>query len=279
MINFSVKKFIVFSLLIGISVNSNCLAEPKSDKIQNFLVTDDFVSKNQAPQEIQMQMINDFLITDDFVSKNQSPQNIQPQNINDFLITKDFVLKNSTPTLTTSITPKEIKIHDYFAEQSLKNCKPFVYKQKKYDFQNVNHLFVKVNSTKIISTKTPMNVGDEVFFVVSKDVNYNGKIIIKQGQIVSARVETISESGTYGVAADIILGNFKIGDLSLEGEIKKEGFTHTYWVIPVSQAAGFFIPFSNHLFRFVHGGHAKIKPKETFELQIPDEFWLKQEKI
>lgn len=250
MINFSVKSFIVFSLLIGISANSNCLAETKSNKIQDFLVTDDFISKNQSPQGTPAQTINDFLITDDFISKN--------------------------PPI---FLEKKTVISDDFMQNLLKDCEHKVYEQKKYDFQNVNHLFVKVHPTKIITTKTPMNVGDEVFFAVSKDVNYNGKILVKRGQIVTARVETISESGTYGVGADIILGNFKIGDLSLEGEIKKEGFTHAYWVIPVSQTAGFFLPFSNYLFSFVHGGHAKIKPNETFELQLPDEFWLKQEKI
>ena len=244
MIKFLVKILFSFALLIGISINSTCLAKMENKKIQDFLITDDFVAKNQMPKSIQQQAICDFLITDNFIAKNP-------------------------PTFSTNKT----EISDDFMKNLLKNCELKVYEQKKYNFQNVNHLFVKVHSATIISTKMPLNVGDEVVFVVSKNVNHDGKILIKKGEKVSARVETISESGTYGVGADIILGNFKIGDLSLEGEIEKEGFTHSYWVIPVSQAAGFFLPFSNYAFQFIKGGHAKISPKETFELQLPDEFW------
>lgn len=244
MINFSVKKFLSFALLIGISINLPCFAQTENEKIQDFLITNDFIIKNDTPKTFQQQAIHDFLITEDFISKN-----------------------------STQFSPAKSAIRDEFMQNRLKDCEYRVYKQKKYDFQNVNHLFVKVHSAKIISTKNPMNVGDEVFFMVSENVTKNGKILVKKGELVSARVETISESGTYGVAADIIIGNFKIGNTSLTGEISKEGFTHAYWVIPVSQAAGFFIPFSNYAFRFIRGGHAKITPKETFELQLPDEFW------
>ncbi len=216
---------------------------------------------------VQTDKLQDFLITEDFILKNKAPQNIQTQSKKDFLITDDFILKNSKPT----VTPK-INYRDYFVENSLKDCKITVYKQKKYDFQNINHIYVKVHSAGIISTKTPMNAGDGVNFVVSEDVIKDGKILVKKGEKVTARIETISDSGEYGVAADIIIGNFKIGKIPLLGELTKEGFTHAYWVIPVSNAAGFFIPFSNYAFKFIHGGHAKIKPSETFELQLPDDF-------
>lgn len=269
MINFSDKKLVSILMIINVFAIFTLTCK-SAEAIENSAAKS--VTENSSAPEFQTPKIKDFLITDQFIQKNSFPEKIEPQKIKDFLITEDFILKNSKP-----LSIKHFGQRDYFAEQSLKNIKLIVYKRKEYNFQNVNHLYVKIHSANVISTKNPINAGDEVLFIVSEDVIKNGKLLVRKGQKVSARVETISESGTYGVAADIILGNFKIDKICLEGEVRKEGFTHTYWVIPVSQAAGFFIPFSNHLFRFVHGGHAKIKPDETFEIQLPDAFLTETE--
>ena len=114
MINFSVKKFLSFALLIGISINLPCFAQTENEKIQDFLITNDFIIKNDTPKTFQQQAIQDFLITEDFISKN-----------------------------STQFSPAKSAIRDEFMQNRLKDCEYKVYKQKKYDFQNVNHLFVK----------------------------------------------------------------------------------------------------------------------------------------
>lgn len=217
--------------------------------------------------EFKEEKIEDFLITDEFIQKNSQEINILQSDIEDFLITDNFILKNSG-----KIYIFKPHYHDYFAEYSLKKYKNIVYKRKIYDFQNLYHTYIKVHSARDISTKQAINAGDKVYFYVDENVKKDGKTIVRKGEKITARIETISESGLYGVPADIIIGNFKIRDIPIEGEITKEGFTHTYWIIPVSNVASFFIPFSGQLFRFIHGGHAKIKTKDTFELQLPDDF-------
>lgn len=223
--------------------------------------------ENLTLPEIDEEKIEDFLITEDFIQKNLQEINIMQPDIKDFLITDDFILKNSG-----KIYIFQPHYHDYFADYSLKKYKNIVYKRKIYDFQNIHHLYVKVHSARDISTKQAINAGDRVYFYVDENVKKDGKTIIRKGEKITARIETISESGLYGVPADIIIGDFKIRDIPIAGEITKEGFTHTYWIIPASNIASFFIPFSGQLFRFIHGGHAKIKTKDTFELQLPDDF-------
>lgn len=269
MINFSLKNVLI--LIIVCVFTSQTSFANNNNLNQNSQITDKLAEnlkqKNYSVLKQNTEEIKDFLITEKFIQDNSHPQKIETEPIRDFLITKEFISQNST------IKPiYKIYYKDDFAEKSLKNYKNVVYERKFYNFQNIHHIFIKVRPKEIISTRNPLNVGDSLVFYVAEDVKKDGKILIRQNETVSARVETISESGEYGVPADIIIGSFKIGKIPLTGEISKEGFTHTYWVIPVSQAAGFFIPFSNYAFKFIRGGNAKITPKETFELQLPDDF-------
>ncbi len=263
MTNLFYKNFtILLTLFCFFLTNSHCSAE--TIVIQDELATE-LQTQNLSLPQYQYIPINDFLITDDFVKNSESLPKSQQIATDDFLVTKDFVSQNSFTFPT-----KRIYYRDRFAERTLKKYKNIVYVQKKYDFQNIHHTMIKVRPIKEISTKQAINAGDRVYFSVEEDVKKEGKIIAKKGEKITARVEIISESGLYGIPADIIVGNFSLNGIPLSGEIEKEGFTHTYWIIPVANVASFFIPFSGQIFRFVHGGHAKIKTKETFELQFPD---------
>lgn len=258
------KKLLISLTIFILTASSGCLAS-------EYTITDG-LAENLGKEglflpEIEQNQISDFLITEEFIQKNSKEINVSQPKIEDFLITDDFILKNSD-----KIFIFKPHYHDYFAEYSLKKYKNVVYKRKTYDFQNIHHTYVKVHSAREISTKHEINAGDEVYFYVDENVQKDGKTIIKKGEKLTARVATISESGLYGVPADIIIGDFQLGDIPISGEITKEGFTHTYWIIPVSNVASFFIPFSGQLFRFIHGGHAKIKTKDVFELQLPDDY-------
>lgn len=264
MINSSIKKFFILLTISIFTASLNCFASECA-------ITDELAEnldkEGLSMPEIEQYRINDFLITDDFIQKNSQEFKITQPKIDDFLITDDFILKNSR-----KIFIFKPYYHDYFAEHSLKKYKHTVYKRKIYNFQNIHHTYIKVRPEREISTKHAINAGDKVYFYVEENVQKDGKTIIKKGEKLTARVATISESGLYGIPADIIIGDFQLGDIQLSGEITKEGFTHTYWIIPVSNVASFFIPFSGQLFRFIHGGHAKIKTKDVFELQLPDDY-------
>lgn len=263
MINFSSKNFTILLMLICFFVtNMNCFAQ--TTVIQDELAKE-LETKNISFPKYQYKPINDFLITDDFIMDSEFLPKSQQTAIEDFLITNDFISQNSL-----KLPIKKIRYNDRFAEKTLKRYRNIVYEQKEYDFQNLHHTMIKVRPMREISTKQSINAGDKVYFLVEEDVKKEGKTIAKKGEKITARVEIISESGLYGIPADITVGSFTLNNIPLSGEIEKEGFTHTYWIIPIANVASFFIPFSGQLFRFVHGGHAKIKTKETFEIQFPD---------
>lgn len=259
-----IKKLLISLTICIFTASSGCLAS--EDTITDELA-ENLDKYGLFLPEIEQTQIPDFLITEDFIQKNSKEINVSQPKIEDFLITDDFILKNSD-----KIFIFKPYYHDYFAEHSLKKYKNVVYKRKTYNYQNIHHTYIKVHSARDISTKHAINAGDEVYFYVDENVQKDGKIIINKGAKITARIATISESGLYGIPADIIIGDFQLGNIPISGEITKEGFTHTYWIIPVSNVASFFIPFSGQLFRFIHGGHAKIKTKDVFELQLPDDY-------
>jgi hypothetical protein len=166
---------------------------------------------------------------------------------------------------------------DSFAENSLQEYKDIEYKQKKYDFSNLNHTYIKVRPLKNISTKDIKNVGSYHDFVVIDDVMNNGKILIKKDTKIKARIENVAPSMFRGVPANLIVGNFYWNDVPLFGEIEKSGFPHYCWTIPLSEVSGFFVPFSGYVFNLVKGGEAKIKTKEIFSVMIPDEYFSKNQ--
>ena len=85
---------------------------------------------------------------------------------------------------------------------------------------------------------------------------------------LSARVELISPNQARGVPADIILGNFMLDNkIPLEGQIKATGANRSLWVYPASYLLSVF--FFTGLFIYpIRGGHAKIKPKNIYKLEI-----------
>jgi len=127
---------------------------------------------------------------------------------------------------------------------------------------------VQVAIKKEITTKTKPKEGDFIEFVTLDDVVFKNKLY-KKGTIVKARIELVSQNKIMGIPSDLIVGNFSLEDVSLKGEISKKGAKRIYWLCPLVDIGIWFFG-AGLLFIPIRGGHAKIKPKETFTLEFAD---------
>ena len=122
-----------------------------------------------------------------------------------------------------------------------------------YDYSDTKSIPIRLVITEEISTK------DEI---------YEGQKIIKAGEIVPARIETIITSGMNGFPAEIIVDNFEFKNIDSEKLLSTytdKGFNRCYFVYPLKWALTL-IPFAGSLTNFIKGGHAKIKTNEVVTL-------------
>lgn len=134
-----------------------------------------------------------------------------------------------------------------------------------YNFESVQAIPIKLTITETISTKNGLIEGQEVTFKSTQKVRYNGKTILKQGEIVKARIETVISSGMNGFPAEIILDNFEIPGIKntqLISTYTEKGTNRCYWVYPLKWALTP-IPLAGSFTNLIKGGHAKITPKDT----------------
>lgn len=139
-------------------------------------------------------------------------------------------------------------------------------KNTNYDYTSLRRLSVKMKVKKRLSTtdKT-IYEGQPVELEVQNNVVYKNKILVKKGETVTARIETIVSSGMNGIPYSIYLGDFKIPNLEqskLLANYHKSGANRTYLVLPLKWALTF-LPPTGSLTNFIMGGHAKIKEKEV----------------
>lgn len=201
------------------------------------------------------------MITDDFaettLDKNLKIKLYKPKIYRD-----DFAENNKQIINKTVYTKKNY--YDEFAEANHKVARHSV--QKNIIFETNNTKNIELRIVRPISTKSKPEEGSSVDFVTAKDVKINNKLY-PAGTPVKARIETVSQNSIWGVPADLIIGNFYIGDLPLKGEIKKSGVNNTMWVKPLSIAVGI-LAGAGFALLFIRGGHAKIKPDEVFTVSF-----------
>lgn len=134
-----------------------------------------------------------------------------------------------------------------------------------YNFEGTQAIPVKLTILEEISTKNGLFEGQEVFFRSTQKVRYNGKTVLKQGELVKARVETVISSGMNGFPAEIVLDNFEIPGIQTSQLIStytEKGINRCYWVYPLKWALTP-IPFAGSFTNFIKGGHAKITPQDV----------------
>lgn len=250
----------IYSLLIIFCLfcNSICYAAHTN-------LTNDNQNKNDSFESNSGEVIRDFLI-ENYPDKSIKIENNITEEIQDILIDKSFI-KEHSKLPDTEYTP----VYDNFAEANLVDFSQISYKKKIYDFENINHIKIKIKSKKLISTKNLDGEGQIVDFVVAEDVIVNDKIIIPKESVIQARVETISPNMSRGIPADLVIGSFKYKKYNLDGEISKTGANRLYWILPIAFAANTIFFGSGYILWAIRGGHAKFKPNQIFEINLPED--------
>lgn len=177
----------------------------------------------------------------------------------------DFLLKNIKNV--SKISLKNVKYNDeilnYINLSNLEQPRSNL----RYDYSDFKKYNLKLRPKDYITTKNKrLNEGDEVSFVVANNLEYKDKII-KRGDIVKARIEHISQNQSFGVPANLKVGNLKYNNIPINGEIEVTGANRLYWVYP---SYTIFMPFFGFgvFFAPIRGGHAKLRPTKEYVFEI-----------
>ena len=123
---------------------------------------------------------------------------------------------------------------------------------------------IKIKIKNYLTTKSFPKEGEIAEFETVEDIKI-GNVLYKKGTTIKGRIENISQNESYGVPAEMILSNFKLGEISLAGDIEKAGANRTLWLRPVVWVTSSFFG-AGYLLIPIRGGHAKIRPEEVFEI-------------
>lgn len=243
----NISSFICLSFLIsnqmcfGVELFHDYLAEKlnKNLKVESYtpnVIVDDFANKT-LDKNLKIQKQEYFY--DDEFAKRTLNQNLKI-NSNKYLIEDELINK---------IDRKII------AQKENKKVAQIVSLNDK----------IKISPLKYYTTRKS-ELNDKIEFVLLEDIKINN-VLYKKNQIVTAKVENISQNGAYGVPADLVVGSFKIGEQNLEGTIVKQGANRAIWVYPTAYILSPF--FGLGLFVLpIRGGHAKLKPNKIYEVDI-----------
>lgn len=196
-----------------------------------------------------------YIIEDDFAQKTLD-KNLKIEKRSTVSVTDDFAQANTNKNPTLRV----INID----EVTPSNYQKFV---KRPVLVDDNYNEIKVRVKKPYSTKNVSDEGDLIEFETIEEVKIKD-IVYPKNTTISGRIETISKNETYGVPSDLIVGNFKLNDTVLSGEIKKTGANRAIWVRPTVCVLSCFFGLGLPLI-LVRGGHAKIRPSETYVLYAP----------
>lgn len=211
--------------------------------------------------------LNVFAIEDVFedslvknLSKDLKIEQVKKQEIKDDFIDrtldKNLKIQKQVPVVYQDNAIKELaQTHIYITGN----------KEQKFDFESLDEQVVKVSPKKYYTTRTNLEEGDLINFVLVQDVTIKNKTY-KKGTPVIARVETVSKNGAYGVPSDLVIDNFILNsNVKLTGSIEKKGANRSLWVYPCAYGLSWFFGLGL-LFLPIRGGHAKLKPNHTYEL-------------
>lgn len=137
-----------------------------------------------------------------------------------------------------------------------------------YNYYDTYSIPINLAITKEISTEYPLKEGTEVEFRIIRDVKYDNEIMLKEGDIIKGRVETIITSGMNGFPAEIIIDDFQIPNVKnsqLISVYTKKGQNRCFWVYPLKWSLTL-IPFVGSLTNLIMGGHARLTPNDIITI-------------
>lgn len=216
-------------------------------------INDDFVEKTLS-KDTKIQKVKITEINDTFVEQSID-KSLQTKPTNRNIIVDTFAESNTNKNVYT-------KPEVNFYEQKVTTVNKPIEPKKAIIITEGNSIPIQIKIKKRLSTKQKVDEGDYIEFETISDVTINNKNYPK-GSIIKARIETISQNKIWGVPSDLTVGNFSIDGQKLNGEINKTGANRSLWLYPTVYITTFMFGVGLLLIP-IRGGHAKIKPKQTY---------------
>ena len=214
-------------------------------------INDDFVEKtlsNQSFKTVQSPIIKDTFVEQTIDKK------LYPKVIKETMITDSFAESNKNKNQYSKPNVK-------FEEQVIPTSNKIQTKIVK-DVVKEDLVPIKIRIKNLLSTRQKIDEGDFLEFETLADTKINNKTY-PSGSTVKARIETISYNKIWGVPSDLVVGNFSIENIPLNGEISKTGANRSLWLYPTIYITTVFFGVGLLLVP-IRGGHAKIKPKQIY---------------
>ncbi len=172
------------------------------------------------------------------------------------------------------LSPAQAEItEDFLVESFLKNAdikKPYIHKE--YDYESTDAIPLRIAVKDGIKSEKDLYEGQTVEFIVQKSIYENGRIKIRRGDIISAKVSTVITSGMNGIPASVIFDSFEIKNAPCKikpGQITDSleifGQDRSYFVFPLKWALTI-LPPTGSLTNFIMGGHVKLNTKKILTL-------------
>ena len=168
-----------------------------------------------------------------------------------------------------SLNKEQALIKDEIVENILKERtvqKPYVHLN--YNYKSTIKIPVRISAKERIKSENDVYVGQVIEFEAENDVFYKGKLKIKKGDTIKAKVGTIITSGMNGIPASIIFEDFEIAGLSrgqISNSLEVFGQDRSLIVFPLKWALTI-LPPTGSLKNFIMGGHVKINQGKTITI-------------
>ena len=158
-------------------------------------------------------------------------------------------------------------VQDEVMDELLKDIKPAKpLTNLNYNYESFNCIPIKLKITEKITTKKDGIYDNQpLTFKVRQNVKYNGEVILKQGTIVKAAVDSYLSRGMNGIPASIVIDNYYVPGIDsakIKGFYKKRGLNLSLMVYPIKWALTP-IPGVGSLTNFILGGNASITEDDT----------------
>lgn len=138
-----------------------------------------------------------------------------------------------------------------------------------YNFESTYSIPIEMRILETISTKQGVLEGSVIKLRIAKTVMFQGQAVVRKGDVVTAKVETVVQKGMNGFPAEIIVDDFEINGINksqLLSTYTQKGLNLCLFVYPLKWALTP-IPFVGSLTNFIRGGEAKITPDDVITIQ------------
>lgn len=147
---------------------------------------------------------------------------------------------------------------------------------KKYDYSNTTRIPIYLHIENKYKSSGDTKAGDKLTFIVSKDVYYQNKLLIRHGEKTTAIIKYFLHRGMNGIPSILILDGFEFKNIDsrkLEAKYIKRGFDNTLFVLPLKWALTFLYPLGSFT-NFIIGCEAGISPKDELIIYYYPEWIL-----